>query len=96
MAKKKRQGHYCKICGAHKANEKFSGKGHAVHICRECASLPQEKKNELQSINRIERIAGKYPRSKEDWNLLEKCAKSTKYPEVSEFAQKILEMSGRL
>ena len=25
-----KKGHYCKICGEYKANEKFSGKGHAV------------------------------------------------------------------
>ena len=29
----KKHGHYCKICGEYKANEKFSGKGHAAHIC---------------------------------------------------------------
>ena len=39
----KKQGHYCKICGEYKANEKFSGKGHANHICKTCASLPAEK-----------------------------------------------------
>jgi hypothetical protein len=95
MAKKKRQGHYCRICGAHKANEKFSGKSHSMHICKECDSLPQERKNELQYINRIGRIAEKYPRSREDWELLEKYAKNKKYPEASEFAQMILGMSGR-
>ena len=34
MSKKKSDrphGHYCKICGEYKANEKFSGKGHATH-----------------------------------------------------------------
>jgi len=37
MSKKKKRphGHYCKICGEYKANEKFSGKGHAAHICKE-------------------------------------------------------------
>lgn len=40
MAKKKQkqQGHYCRICGDYKANEKFSGKGHAQHICKTCMS----------------------------------------------------------
>jgi hypothetical protein len=43
-AKKKKQGrpkqqrqhkgHYCRICGEYKANEKFSGRGHAAHICK--------------------------------------------------------------
>lgn len=94
MAKKrKHRGHYCKICGDYKPNEKFSGKGHAKHICKECASLPQEKKNKLQYINHIDRIAEKYPRSRQDWEFLEKYAKNKKYPEVMEYAQMILDMS---
>ena len=47
MAKKKRQGHYCRICGEDKANEKFSGKGHAQHICKACMS----KKNKGVEID---------------------------------------------
>lgn len=43
MAKKKEQGHFCKICGEIKANEKFSGKGHAKHICKKCQSFPKDK-----------------------------------------------------
>ncbi len=35
MGKKKR-GHYCKACGRTRANEKFSGKGHRQHICKDC------------------------------------------------------------
>lgn len=42
--KKKRQGHYCRICGEYKANEKFSGKGHAQYICKSCMS--KRKKGE--------------------------------------------------
>lgn len=88
--KKQRQGHYCKICGEHKSNEKFTGKRHAKHVCKSCASLPQERKNELQRITRLDKIAVKYPRSKDDWNLLEKYSKDNKYPEAKEFAQMIL------
>ena len=33
----KQHGHYCRICQQRKANEKFSGKGHAAHICKACA-----------------------------------------------------------
>ena len=44
--KKKRQGHYCRICGEYKANEKFSGKGHAQHICKACMS---RKKKDIDS-----------------------------------------------
>ena len=35
----KKHGHYCKICGEYKSNEKFSGKGHAAHICKACYAL---------------------------------------------------------
>jgi hypothetical protein len=36
MGKKKPQGHYCRICGRRRANEKFGGRGHAQHICKDC------------------------------------------------------------
>ena len=50
---KKQRGHYCKICGQYRANEKFSGKGRNVHICKDCKKLPLEKRNELQTVNKI-------------------------------------------
>jgi len=80
----------CLAYGERKANEKFSGKGHATHICKECAALPQEKKNELQILNRLAGAAMKYPRTRKDWELLEKYAKGTKYPEAQEFAKSVL------
>ena len=43
--KKKQQGHYCRVCGNYKANEKFSGKGHAQHICKSCMSAMRSGKN---------------------------------------------------
>ena len=33
----KPHGHYCRICGQRKANEKFGRCGHAAHICKTCA-----------------------------------------------------------
>ena len=53
MKKRKYQGHYCKICGRRKPNEKFSGSGYTAHICRDCAKLPKEKRDEMQIITRI-------------------------------------------
>ncbi len=56
--KKKQQGHYCRICGDYKANEKFSGKGHARHICKSYMSAMRSGKNpedifpELLPVNR--------------------------------------------
>lgn len=54
MAKKKKmRGHYCKICDTIMANERFSGKGHTIHICKKCSKLSVEERNEQQTINRI-------------------------------------------
>lgn len=56
MSKKKRghpQGHYCKVCGEYKANEKFSGKGHAAHICKTCSQLSAAEQAEAMTINRL-------------------------------------------
>jgi hypothetical protein len=65
--KKKRQGHYCIICAEIKANEKFSGKGHATHICKKCQSLPKDVRAEMKRNNKI-----MIPESLKDWILLEK------------------------
>ncbi|TYQ15264.1 UNVERIFIED_CONTAM: hypothetical protein Cloal_1698 [Acetivibrio alkalicellulosi] len=54
MAKKKRfKGHYCKVCDSYIANERFSGKGHARHICKKCSKLPIEEQHEQINLNRI-------------------------------------------
>ena len=60
----KKHGHYCKVCGEYKANEKFSGKGHAAHVCKSCASLPPEKqiswlKNRMKDKRREVRALAK-------------------------------------
>ncbi len=55
MSKKKNRphGHYCKICGEYKANEKFSGKGHAANICKACSSLSAAEKAAAMDMNRL-------------------------------------------
>ena len=80
MAKKKRKhsGHYCKICGCHKSNESFTGKGHALHICKECQSLPKDEQADRMRCNEVERAAFRFPMRKQDWELLEKYAKKYK------------------
>lgn len=90
--KKKQQGHYCRICGEHKANEQFSGKGHARHICKECQSLPEDVKADMLRCNEVECAAFKYPMRRQDWELLEKYAKKYKDKESGQFAQDMLDM----
>lgn len=50
----KKHGPFCIINGCYRANERFSGKGHIPHICKQCAKLPAQKWSELQTLNRIE------------------------------------------
>jgi len=50
---KKRRGHYCRICGSLKPNEAFSGKGHGTHVCKKCARLPKEKREEIECKDEI-------------------------------------------
>lgn len=90
MAKKKQQGHYCRVCDEYKANEKFSGKGHARHICKKCQSLPKDVQADMVRCNEVERAAFKFPMSRQDWELLEKYAK--KYKESGQLAQDMLDM----
>lgn len=47
-------GHYCRICGRERANEKFSGKGYADHICKDCA---REQKDETRKKKTLRKTA---------------------------------------
>ena len=47
--------HFCRICTRMLANEKFSGRGHRDHICRQCQRLPKDR---LQAIDAESEIIG--------------------------------------
>lgn len=85
----KKHGHYCKVCGEYKANEKFSGKGHASHICKSCASLPAEKQAELMTLNRLLNLPWRL--SKEQLSWLKNRLKDRR-PDVRALAQEQYEM----
>jgi len=36
---RQRSGHYCWRCQRMRPNEKFSGTGHARHVCRDCRRI---------------------------------------------------------
>lgn len=93
MAKKKKKlsGHYCKICGDRKPNEKFSGKGHAQHICSQCWSLPKETQADMMRCNDVDRLIFKFSFSRKDWELLEKYAQRYKDQKSGQLAQSILD-----
>ena len=50
-----------------KLNEKFSGKGHAAHVCKSCASLPPEKQAEQMTINRLLNLPWRLSKEQISW-----------------------------
>lgn len=53
--KHKRRGHFCCACERYRANERFSGHGHARHVCRECSKLGSEELELRQALRNLER-----------------------------------------
>ena len=78
MARKKRyRGHFCKVCGEVLPNEKFTGKGHAAHICKMCAGKPLEGQQEEIVLTRIGGVY-RYPNlSRQNRLMLEKYTRTS-------------------
>jgi hypothetical protein len=81
----KPKGHFCYVCGEHKANEKFSGRGHANHICRQCRALPVAERNSMIAARKAENMAFRYL-NEQEINWLRKRLNDPR-PEVREAAQ---------
>ena len=87
--KKKQPGHYCRICGERKPNEKFSGRGHATHICKSCTKKSPAQKSEDMTINRLNGMVFRYLNESEIKWLKNRCNDSR--PEVKALAQSVFE-----
>lgn len=61
MRKKHHQGHYCRVCGQYRSNEKFSGKGHRQHICKMCNRERQAQKRAKKRAIKQASVAGLPP-----------------------------------
>ena len=46
-------GHYCRICGRERPNERFSGKGHKIHVCKRCSAKPKSERQAIEDTDRI-------------------------------------------
>lgn len=84
----KKQGHYCKVCGEYKANEKFSGKGDAAHICKSCASMSTEERNQEMMLTHIMNLPWTLSPKQCAW-LKKHC--HDKHPLIREAAQEAYE-----
>lgn len=49
-------GHYCRFCNRSKPNESFSGKGHKVHICRDCFKIPKKEREIIEQQEELFRF----------------------------------------
>jgi hypothetical protein len=83
--KRQSNGHFCWVCGEHKANEKFSGRGHATHMCKQCHALPVEERNEMVAVRKAENMAFRYL-SEQEINWLRKKMNDPR-PDVREAAR---------
>ena len=85
-------GHYCWVCGRSRANEKFSGKGHARHICKDCARLPREDRDRAQALRDIQGFLGQRNISAGNIARLKRLCKSSD-EEVQRQATLLLEVA---
>jgi len=56
MSRKRRSGQYCWSCARRRANEKFSGKGHVRHLCKDCARLGKGELAYRQTMRNLNRL----------------------------------------
>ncbi len=54
--KKKKKGHYCWVCKSYRPNEKFSGRGHARHICRDCQREAKSARKQKRKQKKAETL----------------------------------------
>jgi ribosome-binding protein aMBF1 (putative translation factor) len=85
-------GHHCRICGRTRPNEKFSGKGHRVHVCTDCARLPKENRDAIEQKEEIFNYLTQSHISTKNRARLGRLAASSD-PEVAELAAIVIEVA---
>ena len=85
-------GHYCWVCDRSRPNEKFSGKGHKQHMCKDCARLPRAERDRAQALLEIEGLLNQSNISATNISRLKTL---TRFPdqEVRERAELLLEVA---
>jgi hypothetical protein len=89
---KKYRGHYCRICGRIRPNEKFSGKGHRNHICKECARKPKTEIDKIEQKEEIFKYLQQSHISKKNVTRLSMLAESENQ-KIAELAGIVLEVA---
>ena len=81
--------HWCRICDQHKANEKFSGKGHRDHICKLCSRRPIAERDAIDQEREIRRYFQQKNISRKNLKRLTSLSKSPN-SRIRELAEAIL------
>jgi len=89
---RKHRGHYCRICHCLRPNEAFSGKGHRIHICKRCARLPREEREQIEYEDEIFSFLQQEHISEKNISRLRTLTASS-YGSIAELAQIVLEVS---
>jgi len=85
-------GHNCRICGRRRPNEKFTGRGHRNHICKDCQRLPREELGRIERLDELVRFLDQSNISAKNMSRLE-TLKRDPNKEVSELAGLIFEVA---
>ena len=85
-------GHYCRLCGRTRPNEKFSGKGHRTHVCKDCARMPKEEKDAIEHEEEIFRYLKQSHISGKNIGRLKTLAASSN-PHIAELAAIAIEVA---
>ena len=88
----KKRGNYCRICGNRRPNEAFSGKGNRIHVCKKCACLPKEKREEIECKDEIFNYLRQSHISDKNVSRLRKLSKSPN-EQIAELSGIVLEVA---
>ena len=89
---KQRRGHYCRICGRRKPNEKFSGRGHRVHVCKDCAQMSKVDREAIEQEKEIIGYLQQAHISGKNIALLKELTESTN-TQIAEHSALVLEIA---
>jgi hypothetical protein len=84
--------HYCRICDRCRANEKFSGRGHRDHICKDCQRLPREERDRIDRLDEVDNFLNQSHISPKNIARLQVLTQHASV-EVRELAKLVLEVA---
>ena len=85
-------GHYCRICDRSRPNEKFSGRGHRIHVCKECQRLPRAERDSIERGDELHGFLRQSFISAKNTARLQKLARHEDH-QIAELAALILEIA---